>query len=1063
MQAQSFPPIHSLFGRYRVILRVGVAAGTLIAVIVAHLIVTHLHQEAEERAAVVTRNLTQSVDQTIAGLIDTIDVALLASSDEICRQMSAGKTDGASITRFLVRQKEHLHHVAYLRATNERGEVVYGPGIPTPPASSSDRDFFIGLRDDPNADLFIAKPVVGRISGKWVWMFARRINGPDGSFGGVVFAALYIDEIEHILAQIGLEPGSVISVRDAELGLIAHNTFGGDESIPPGDRRLSTTFKEALKANPQEGTFVSDKTTPDGVSRTHSYRRNPDHGFTVNVGLARAPMLAERRYQFWTAAGLVSAFILLSLSYSLLLNRTWRRKEQITTLLEDSRNRLQKSERDYSTLVNNIPDFVMRYDRQHRHVFANEGCIRSTGMTREEFLGKTHREAGFPENLCTLWEQAIDRCFATKTQQTEVFEWESAEGALVLEWRVIPEFEEDGLVETVLGISRNITEQKHLQQEREQYFKFFHLTTDAMCIADPFGCFKRINPAFIEMTGYGESELVAKPFLDFILPEDRERTAEEMKLQVAVRPSMHFENRYVCKDGKIIVLSWTAYFDKSDGVTYATARDITELRMAEESLERFFTLVPDLMCIASLKGYFLKFNPAWPTLLGYSEQEIASTPYINFVHPDDQAATTEAVAHQMAGEAILNFVNRFRCKDGTYRWLEWRTTPALTNAVVFATARDITERMRMEEALRESEARFRYMFEHNDSVMLLIDPDSGEIIDANAAATRFYGYPAERLKFMRIDQINTLAPEEIAEKRAQVAHNEDHVFIFPHRLASGEVRTVEVRSSPIEVGSRVLLFSIVNDVSAREKATAELERSNSELEQFSYAVSHDMRQPLRMISSYLQLLAKELAEHLDDEKREYFDFAVDGAKRLDQMLVGLLEYSRVGRIGEPAVGCESRSLLDDALLILQPAIDEAQARLAVIGDWPKVFVSRDEVLRLMQNLIGNAIKFRVAGRTPEIAIASETIDKVWRLSVSDNGVGIVPGQIGRLFQVFQRLQSRAAFDGSGIGLALCRKIAEHHGGRIWAESAGEGQGSTFRVEFPDVLQATGSDTPTKHE
>ena len=241
-----------------------------------------------------------------------------------------------------------------------------------------------------------------------------------------------------------------------------------------------------------------------------------------------------------------------------------------------------------------------------------------------------------------------------------------------------------------------------------------------------------------------------------------------------------------------------------------------------------------------------------------------------------------------------------------------------------------------------------------------------------------------------------------------------------------------------------------------DRREAEILRSNTELEQFSYSISHDMRQPLRMISSYLQLLDIGLADKLDEEKREYLNFAADGAKRLDQMLVGLLEYSRIGRKGEPPAWVESRAILDEALLYLQPAIAEAAADVRIEGDWPRVFVSRDEMLRLAQNLVGNALKFRIAGRTPEVTVTGATVGKEWRVKVADNGAGMMPEQIGRLFQVFQRLHSRATYEGSGIGLALCRKIAEHHGGRIWAESEGEERGSTFWVQLPIAPEAGAS-------
>ena len=292
------------------------------------------------------------------------------------------------------------------------------------------------------------------------------------------------------------------------------------------------------------------------------------------------------------------------------------------------------------------------------------------------------------------------------------------------------------------------------------------------------------------------------------------------------------------------------------------------------------------------------------------------------------------------------------------------------------------------------------------------------------------------------------------------------LFTGKDRAALGRDDIVDIPEEPIETphGTRILhtrklalrdehgqpqyLLGISEDITERNEYEEELKRSNIELEQFSYAVSHDMRQPLRMISSYLQLIEMELAGELDAEKRGYFDFAIEGAKRIEQMLVALLEYSRVGRMGDAPEWIESSAILDEALLFLQPAIVEAQARLDTAGDWPRIFAKRDEMLRLMQNLIGNAVKFRAAGRTPEISVTGEVVRNEWHLCVADNGVGIIPDQIQRLFQVFQRLQLRTAYEGNGVGLALCRKIAEHHKGRIWAESAGEGRGSRFYVVLP---------------
>lgn len=369
----------------------------------------------------------------------------------------------------------------------------------------------------------------------------------------------------------------------------------------------------------------------------------------------------------------------------------------------------------------------------------------------------------------------------------------------------------------------------------------------------------------------------------------------------------------------------------------------------------------------------------------------------------------------------------------------------------YATAKIVRDDQLVAAAQRrtiESESRFRHFFQHNSSVMLLIEPISGQILEANQAAANFYGYTTEQLSGKLISKLNTLPEETIAQERKLAAQEARTYFIFPHQLASGEIREVEVHSTPIETRGRTLLFSIIHDITARKQTEVELKRSNSELEQFSYSISHDMRQPLRMISSYLQLLQKSLGDSLNAEKREYFHFAIDGAQRLDAMLRGLLDYSRVGRKGDPLVWIESRTAVDEALLFLRPLVAEAHADVSTHGEWPRIFASPDETLRLLQNLINNALKFRVEGRTPLVTITSEIINGHWRVSITDNGIGIQTDQIGRLFQVFQRLQSRTAFEGTGIGLAMCRKIVERYGGQISVESAGLGCGATFRFSMP---------------
>ena len=249
-----------------------------------------------------------------------------------------------------------------------------------------------------------------------------------------------------------------------------------------------------------------------------------------------------------------------------------------------------------------------------------------------------------------------------------------------------------------------------------------------------------------------------------------------------------------------------------------------------------------------------------------------------------------------------------------------------------------------------------------------------------------------------------------------------------------------------------ILTDVLAGAIARRRVEAALAQSNAELEQFAYAASHDLRQPLRMVNSYMGLLECTLADKLDEETREMMHFASDGAKRMDQMLVSLLEYSRVGRMGEPMRPLQSRQVLDEALHFLQPAIEEAAAQVEVCGEWPELLASRDELSRLWQNLISNALKFRVPDRPVQVTLSAEAHPEGWCFCVTDNGIGVGANQVDRLFKVFQRLHTRQQYEGTGIGLALARKIVERHGGRIWLESEGEGKGSRFCFVLPVATQ-----------
>ncbi len=237
-----------------------------------------------------------------------------------------------------------------------------------------------------------------------------------------------------------------------------------------------------------------------------------------------------------------------------------------------------------------------------------------------------------------------------------------------------------------------------------------------------------------------------------------------------------------------------------------------------------------------------------------------------------------------------------------------------------------------------------------------------------------------------------------------------------------------------------ILEDLDDEKSKVEAANHELARSNAELEQFAYVASHDLQEPLRMVSSYTQLLEQRYGDRLDDKARKYIDYAVDGATRMQRLIIDLLAYSRVGSRAQPLTPTDAHAALGEAIRNLGATIQETGA-MVTCDDLPSVQADRSQLVQLLQNLVGNAIKFR-GSEAPRVHVSAEPRGGHWVFRVRDNGIGIEPRYFERIFVIFQRLHSRDEYPGTGIGLALCRRIVERHGGRLWVESQ-PGQGSSF--------------------
>jgi PAS domain S-box-containing protein len=446
-------------------------------------------------------------------------------------------------------------------------------------------------------------------------------------------------------------------------------------------------------------------------------------------------------------------------------------------------------------------------------------------------------------------------------------------------------------------------------------------------------------------------------------------------------------------------------------------------------------------------------SPRWCELMGVAAESVLKNPgaAMSHIHPDDLPSFLARNHEARATRQPFLWEGRIRPNPSEVRWLhiEARATEGGDGDIVWQGIQyDITDARTSQAALRASEEKLRSLYEMSPLGIALTDWN-GRYVEFNESFRRITGYSAEELH--SIDYW-TLTPEQYAaDEQRQIESLERTGRYGPYEKAYRRKDGVLV---PLQLsGVRIqgpdgqpLIWSIVEDITARRRAEDELHRSYAELEQFAYAASHDLREPLRMISSYMSLLERRMQDRLTQDERDFLHFAKDGARRLDALILGLLDYSRVGRNRSPEQ-VPLAEAVRDACENLTAAVAEADARITVPPDLPTVIGDRMELMRLFQNLIGNAIKYRVPGQRPEVAIGWREDGSHWQVFVRDNGIGIDPADHERMFGIFQRLVSREQYEGTGIGLAVCRKILQHHDGSISVESALD-QGACFTVTLP---------------
>lgn len=630
--------------------------------------------------------------------------------------------------------------------------------------------------------------------------------------------------------------------------------------------------------------------------------------------------------------------------------------------------------------------------------------------------------------------------------------------------------------------SASLRERMHARRalsESENRFRVaFEQANIGMVLSEIDGSITKVNQALIDMLGYSEAELLSTDWGSLTHPDDVAAITDYLPLLLAgERDNFRVESRYLHKDGHIVWAAVAMIIVRNDEgqpqYFMSHVIDISEQKHSDMLLREAMNRLEEAQRVARLGSWewdtvndVITGSPEFYRLFECAPRQLARLQdLVEVLHPEDVERVQQEVSDALERRYPYHTEYRVRRMDNPWRYIEARGVISYDDrdqpVRMIGTCMDITERKTAERRAEEEERKARAFLDGTRDMVTVVDPE-GRLLYVNASASKFLGgatgeFIGKRMfDFAHPDDMDTTQRSFEGWIREKVSWAS-----LENRLVSKDGRVLHALWTimpQFRNGELFEIWSIARDITERKGYEEELKmlnnslaRSNQELEQFAYVASHDLQEPLRMVSSYTQLLARRYQDQLDQDARDFIDFAVDGANRMQRLIQDLLSFSRVTTRGQPMKNLDVHDALGEAVHNLQAAIQESGA-LVSNSELPWILGDSTQISMIFQNLIGNAIKFHKPDEPPRVHVSARrdaARGGFWVLSVQDNGIGIETRHFDRLFVIFQRLHGKQDYPGTGIGLALCKRIVERHGGNIWLESEA-GVGTTFFFTLPSA-------------